>query len=164
MNDSSLYSVLSDATSSSIPDWGMAAIDARRKRSAERVAALAFRRQRWIESNRYFYASLARLLRHLVGTGQRVLVLRSETGELLRAVQPSVGVGMEISGQMIEAARQTNPQFRYLEGFPDGADFKTLFQATERFDHIIVNQVNDLVQVEALLENISPLCERHTRV
>jgi hypothetical protein len=153
-----------DSNVSPTVEWGMTALDSRRRRSVSQVAAAAPRRHGWIESNRYFYGALGRLMRHVVEAGRRVLVLRSETGELLRAVDPSVGVGMEVAPEMIELAKSVNPQFRYLEGFPDGPDFDSHFGATEKFDYIIINQVNDLAQVETALENVAPLCERHSRI
>lgn len=164
METAAAIKTFNDGQEQVVEDWGMAALEARRRRSKERVAALASRRHGWIKSNSYFYSSLGKLLRHVVEAGRRVLVLRSETGELLKAVEPAVGVGMEVSAEMVAEASKFNPEFRYVEGFPDGSDFSTCFGATEKFDYIIVNQVNDLAQVETALENIAPLCERHSRV
>ena len=157
-----LVSSLSENVDSSI--WGLAALDARRQRSAAAVAEMAPRRQSWIEANRYFYAALGRLLRHIVEAGSRVLVLRSETGELLKAVNPAEGVGIELASEMISEAKKANPQFRYIEGFPDDRKISESFGPSEKFDYIIVNQVNYLTQLETCLENIAPLCERHSRI
>ena len=140
-------------------------MEERRQRSARHLTGLAARRAYWIDQNRYYYDLLARLLRFLVEPGKRVLFLRCHTGDLLAAVRPAYGVGLEISREMIAVAQQRNPAFTYVEGFPD-TDGLAALVAPERgkFDYIIINGIDDTVDVQRALHNLRDLCNRHTRL
>jgi len=48
-------------------------------------------------------------MQYLGGTGLRVLELGSGTGELLDALKPSYGVGIDISHGMVEHAQHKYP-------------------------------------------------------
>jgi len=145
--------------------WGSAALDERRQRTAQHLAALAERRGYWIDNNRYYYDLLARLLRFLVEPGKRVLSVRCSTGDLLAAVRPAYGVGLEISSEMIAVAQRRYPAFTYKQAFPDTDEFPARFGATqEKFDYIIFSGIDDTVDVQRALQNLRDVCDRHTRL
>lgn len=126
---------------------------------------MAQKREYWIDQNRYYYALLARLLRFLIEPAKRVLSIRCSTGELLAAVHPSSGVGVEISEEMAEVAKQRHPEFTYETAFPDTDEFQRCFEDSgQTFDYILVGEVDDTVDVQRALQNLRPLCERHTRL
>ena len=130
---------------------GPAALEERRQRTARHLAGLAERRGYWIDNNRYYYNLLARLLRFLVEPGKRVPVVRCNTGDLLAAVNPSYGVGVEICSEMIAVAKRRNPAFTYVEVFPDTSYFPAhLIAAGEKFDYIIFNDIDDTVDVQRI--------------
>ena len=85
---------------------------AERQRLRERVARydeLAELRAR--ESrNRYYASQLRRLVCSLTVPGSRVLEVGCGLGDLLAAVQPSRGVGVDISPRMVELARRRHPE------------------------------------------------------
>lgn len=144
--------------------WGPAALDERRERTRRHLARLAEKREYWIEHNRYYYGLLGRLLRFLVEPEKRVLSVRCSTGAFLSAVRPKFGKGIEICDEIIEVAKRRHPRFTYGVAFPDTDAFAEHFQRTERFDYIMFNDIDDTVDAQRALQNLRPLCERHTRL
>jgi len=138
--------------------WGPRALRLRNERNRQQQSGLAATRAGWIRRNKYYYESLKRLLRHLVEPGKRVLNIRCQTGFLLDALQPSYGVGVEISPEMVEIARAAHPQFKYYEAFPED------FVPSEKFDYILLCDVGDTADVQKTLLQLQAACERHTRL
>src|ERR1041384_8096067 len=87
--------------------WGPAALEQRRERSRNHLAKIAGRREGWIDRNRYYYELLNRLLRFLVEPEKRVLSVRCGTGNLLAAVRPIHGKGIDICHEIVEIARRS---------------------------------------------------------
>ncbi len=144
--------------------WGPAALDERRIRTCDLLARLASRRDYWIDHNRYYYRLLARLLQFLVEPGKRVLSVRCGTGTLLAATRPSLGRGIDICREMIDVAKRRHPAFQYDIAFPDTNSFRECFDEAEKFDYIAFSEIDDTVDVQSALQNLKPLCERHTRL
>jgi SAM-dependent methyltransferase len=114
-------------------------------------------------ARRYFYERLAGIIQVRVPAGQRVLDIGCGAGHLLSAVRPSHGVGIDVSGRAIAAARERTPGLTFLEG--DGTDPALLARAGGPFDAILlVNVVTHLTDVQSALEALHPLCHRRTRV
>lgn len=65
---------------------------------------LADERGDWRKRNAYYYAELEGFIANLVPRGQRVLELGCGTGELLAALAPAYGVGLDFSPRMVAAA------------------------------------------------------------
>ena len=85
--------------------------------------------------------------------GQRVLDVGCGSGHLLAALEPSRGVGIDISAPAVAAARERygSEHLRFFEG--DGADPALLAQVGGPFDVIVlVNVVTHLPDVQATLE------------
>jgi len=138
--------------------WGPKALQLQNERNRKHQSTWAARRAKWVRRNRYYYECLKRLLRHLVEPGKRVLNIRCQTGFLLDALQPSYGVGVEISAEMVAVARAAHPQFTYREAFPED------FVAQEKFDYILLCDVGDIADVQKTLLQLQAACERHTRL
>ncbi len=121
--------------------------------------SIADSRDRWIAKNRYYYRQIEKLAQFIVPAGSRVLELGCGTGNLLHAVRPSRGVGVDISGRMIEIARKKYPGYSFVHSSLEK------FDADEEFDYIIVSDTLDTVDdVQAALEKIRGLCSPRTRV
>ena len=144
--------------------WGTAALDQRRKRTRDHLARIAPRRESWIKHNSYYYKLLGRLLRFLVEPQKRVLSVRCGTGNLLGAVTPSDGKGIDICAEIVEIAQQRNPSLNFAVAFPDKEEFGKSFRPGEKFDYILFNDIGDTVDVLQSFRNLKPLCQRHTRV
>jgi SAM-dependent methyltransferase len=95
----------------------------------------------------------------LVPPGGRVLELGCTLGDLLAAVKPAYGLGVDFSPKMIELARQRHPQLEFRTG--DAAEFS----ASEQFDHLLLSDlVNDLPDVQAVFERLRAVSHPRTRL
>ncbi|PYQ04371.1 MAG: glycosyl transferase [Acidobacteria bacterium] len=116
-------------------------------------------------ARRYFYDYLTRVIRARIPPGQRILEIGCGSGHLLAALQPAVGVGIELSSRAVETARRTHASaaLRFIEG--DGTDPETLATAGGPFDVVILfNVVTHLTDAQEAFENLQPLCHSRTRV
>lgn len=107
----------------------------------------------------YYHHRLAQVYRNLIAPGQRVLEVGCGRGDLLAAVEPSVGVGVDLSPEMIRLARQQHPRLQFFVG-----DVQAL-SLQEPFDVVILSDlINDLWDVQRALEQVHRLCTPRTRV
>jgi ubiquinone/menaquinone biosynthesis C-methylase UbiE len=140
------------------PLWGPDALQASREARRRRQGEVAERRDQWVRSNRYFYDRMKRLLRFIIEPGKRVLEIRCQTGHLLASVEPSHGVGVEISERLVETAKQNYPQLRFVTADPED------LQLDESFDYLMVSHLFDTVDILAALRRARRMCRRETRV
>lgn len=66
-------------------------------------------RRLWIDKNKYYYRNDRSYMGFLVPEGARVLDLGCGIGDLLAALRPSHGVGIDGSREMIKEARRNCP-------------------------------------------------------
>jgi SAM-dependent methyltransferase len=119
----------------------------------------ARRRNRGPSWARGYHERLTAIYRFLVPPCRRVLELGCGPGDLLAAVEPAVGVGVDFSSEMIAWARERHPYLRFVE-----ADVHDLAM-TEPFDVIILSDlVNELWDVQRVFERLVPLCTARTRL
>ncbi len=122
--------------------------------------AIARKRDTWRGMGRWYHRRLQEIYRFLVSPGQRVLEIGSGTGDLLAALQPAYGLGIDFSAEMIARARQRHPELQFIQ-----ADAHALPSLQELFDCIIFSDtINDLWDVQLALEQIRPLCSPRTRI
>jgi SAM-dependent methyltransferase len=111
------------------------------------------------DSSNYYHNRLNQIFQFLIPPGHRVLELGCGDGELLAALKPSHGVGVDFSPEMVARARQKHPDLDFL--LKDVHDLSL----SGKFDYIILSDlVNDLWDVEQVFERIAPLCGPQTRV
>lgn len=107
-------------------------------------------------------AAYDRLLRlyysFLVPPGLRVLELGCRSGELLAAMKPSRGVGVDTDPFFVDEARRKHPTL----------EFQTADQplsAHDKFDYILLSDlVNYLPDVQSVLERLQRHSFQHTRI
>ena len=81
-------------------------------------------------------------------------------GDLLAALRPSKGVGVDFSPEMIQRARMLHPDIEFVEA--DGHDLQML---EGPFDAIILSDlVDDIWDVQEVFEQLSRLCHDRTRI
>ena len=103
------------------------------------------------ESRRCYQQLLRRYYGFLVPPGLKVLELGCGLGDLLAAVRPARGVGIDFSPSMIALARQRHPGIEFQIG--DALQFSS----NEPFDYILLSDlVNDLPDAARLLCASSP--------
>ena len=114
---------------------------------------------RWEAGNRYYHRRLTQIFQNLVPPGQRILEIGCAQGDLLEALRPSYGVGVDFSVGMIDRARQKHPEMTFLH-----ADAHEL-SLDETFDVIILSDlINDVWDVETIFQRIRRLATPSTRV
>ncbi len=113
----------------------------------------------------YFYDYLTRALRARVPAGQHVLEIGCGSGHLLPALQPSRGVGVDISPKAIAAARRAHAgeNLHFFEG--DGSDPALLAQLGGPFDFVLlVNVATHLTDVQGAVEALHGVLHSRSRV
>ena len=111
------------------------------------------------ESRRYYPRQLARYFAFLVPPGASVLEIGCGLGDLLAALKPSRGVGVDFSPKMIEIARGRHPELEFHAADALG------FESAETFDYIVLSDlVNDLPDVQAVLERLRSFARPDTRL
>jgi SAM-dependent methyltransferase len=138
--------------------WGPEALEELRVARRQNQEAAAAHREEWIRANQYYYQRLKRILRFVVAPHKRVLDLRCETGHLLASLEPSYGVGVEISDAMVAVARKLQPDLCFVK-----SDVESL-ELHERFDYILFNHIFDTVDVLRAFECIRRHCTPETQV
>jgi SAM-dependent methyltransferase len=111
------------------------------------------------EEQRAYHELLRRYYSFLVPPGLRVLEVGCGVGDLLAAVKPSRGVGVDFSTGMIELARTRHPELEFHVAEAGR------FSPEEKFDYIILSDLlNDAVDVQQLLEQLQRHAFQHTRI
>jgi SAM-dependent methyltransferase len=111
------------------------------------------------ETNRFYQQLLRKYYGFLVPPGQRVLEIGCGLGDLLAAVKPAHGVGVDFSPKMIELARQRQPQLDFQAA--DAVEYSS----AEKFDYILLSDlVNDLPDVQAVFERLRTAAHPRTRL
>jgi SAM-dependent methyltransferase len=108
---------------------------------------------------RYYHRRLAEVYRHLIPKDARVIELGCGPGRLLAAVEPSDGLGVDFSQEMVALAGTRHPELKFVEADVHGPT------VDETFDVIILSDlVHDLWDLQEVLVSARSLCEPHTRV
>ncbi len=107
----------------------------------------------------YYRSRIAEIYRFLIPPGSSVLELGCGRGDLLAAVKPSRGLGVDFAPAMIEQGRQRHPDLHFL-----CADIHEL-DARETFDFIILSDIlNDLWDVQQVFQGLRRFCHSRTRI
>jgi SAM-dependent methyltransferase len=111
------------------------------------------------ETSRYYQTLLRNYFSFLVPRELRVLEVGCGIGDLLAALKPARGVGVDFSPAMIRFARERHPALEFH--VVDAAEFSS----TEKFDYILLSDlVNDLPDVQAVLERLQSVATPNTRL
>jgi SAM-dependent methyltransferase len=133
-----------------------------KRKICDRFDALASERDRWQKKASYYYAQQYRYYQFLIPESSKVLELGCGLGDLLAAVKPSRGVGVDFSEKMIERANQRHIHQPNLEFIHADLDILSL---DETFDVIIIcDTIGHLVDVETALKSLRKYCTSKTRI
>jgi len=106
-----------------------------------------------------YHARLKEIYQFHVAPGQKVLEIGCGEGDLLAAVQPTFGLGIDLSPSMIQRARRKHPDLEF--GVADGH----VFTFPETFDIVILSDLlNDAWDVQQLLEQLHAVVLPRTRI
>ena len=119
----------------------------------------AHQRERWNKRNRYYHRLLEKYFSFIIPQGKRVLEIGCGSGDLLNAVKPAYGVGIDFVPEMIEMAKQ---KYGYCHFHTCDAEDMRL---EETFDYIIISDtLGCLWDAQAVIRNIRSLCHAQTRI
>ena len=121
--------------------------------------AVAHKKDTWISRGAYYHERLREIYQFLVAPGQRVLEIGCGTGDLLNALDPTLGVGIDFSSEMVKRGAQKHPQIHFIQ-----CDAHHL-SLVQKFDVIILSDlVNDLWNVQTVFQEIARLSTPRTRI
>lgn len=116
--------------------------------------------ERWQRRNRTYHGLLARIARFHVAPGASVLEIGCGAGDLLAALQPHRGVGVDVSPRMVELARSRHPYLDVRVGAGEAIDL-----GDETFDYVVLSDLvpyaHDLL---AIFERVASHSHPRTRV
>jgi len=115
---------------------------------------------RWANRNRGYRQAVRAAYKYYVEPASRVLEIGSGTGDLLAALEPSCGVGVDISGAMVRqaAAKHRHLTFHHMPAEEIDLD-------GQHFDYVILSDlVGYLYDIRRALERILTVCQAHTRL
>ncbi len=114
---------------------------------------------KWKQKNAYYYNNLKGFIKRIVVPGGRVLEIGCATGNILASTQPSRGVGIDISEEMIKLAREKYPHLEFLSTPIEN------FKGDEKFDYIIMVDVADHVyDIMDVFTAVAHHCHPTTRI
>jgi SAM-dependent methyltransferase len=114
---------------------------------------------RWRKRNKYYYKWLDRIYKFVVRPNSRVLHVGCECGDLLAAVKPSYGVGIDKDPEAIELARKRFPHLKFQIADPHKLKLE------EKFDYVLIcNSLGRWHDIQQVLECVHPLTTEDTRI
>jgi SAM-dependent methyltransferase len=135
----------------------------RKQRLLEESERIASEREAWIARHHFFYDEDWRYMRFLVPRGKRVLDLGCGAGELLDAVQPAEGIGVDFSQAMIDRAKTGFPAQTFVRG--DVENLEDVAEVEGEFDVIIMSDtVGSLDDCLETFRSLKRFCKPQTRV
>lgn len=116
-------------------------------------------RDAWKARHPAYHREIERLCRSLISPGASVLEIGCGTGDLLHALRPQRGLGIDLSPRMVEIARRKYPDLEFAVG-----DVEAL-QIEERFDYVLLSDlVGHLDDVWLAFRNLHRICHPATRI
>jgi SAM-dependent methyltransferase len=108
----------------------------------------------------YYQRRLAEVYALLIPEGSKVLEVGCARGDLLAALNPHTGVGIDFSEDMVKSARCEHPKLRF-----EVMDAHNIDLEIETYDFIVLSDgVNDFWDIQTAIGQLRPYCGAHTRV
>jgi SAM-dependent methyltransferase len=107
----------------------------------------------------FYHKRVTRIFQSLVLPGQQIIEFGCAYGDLIAALEPSAGVGVDFSPEMIKIASARHPSLNFVHADAHQLDIK------ETFDVIILSDlVNDLWDVQQVFHAAASLAKPQTRL
>lgn len=108
----------------------------------------------------YYRDRLKTVFGLVIPQGASVLEIGCGRGDLLAALQPKSGVGVDFSEEMVRRARAAHPELEFVVADAHEMDF-----GNRQFEFIVLSDViNDVWDLQAVLERLRPYCVPATRI
>jgi ubiquinone/menaquinone biosynthesis C-methylase UbiE len=110
-------------------------------------------------ANNYYRRYLERIYKYIIPPGSRVLEIGCGKGDLLAAVNPGEGIGVDQSGEMLRQAQEKFPHLKFVQSLGEEV------QLEGTFDFIILSDLlNNVWDVQEFLAHIMQFCNDYTRL
>ena len=138
-------------------------LNKRKQAVKEQADEFAKTRNSWIKKNSFFHKDDHAYMKFLINKGMRVLELGCGTGQLLNALKPSYGVGVDLSQNMLGIAQKEYPHLNFFQGDLEDENFISSLQGP--FDFIILSDtLGFLDDCEEAFAGLHSLCTPDTRL
>ena len=118
---------------------------------------------RWRQFNAAYHEDDNKFMRFLIPPGKRVLELGCGRGDLLAALKPSYGVGIDFGAETIQKANARHPELYFVLG--DAEDPATLAAIEGPFDYVVIaDTIGMFEDIDGTLRLIHQLCAPSTRI
>jgi SAM-dependent methyltransferase len=136
---------------------------ARRRERVAQYDRFAAERDHWRNKNAAYYHAIERLVRFVVPPNANVLEIGCGTGDLLAALKPQQGVGVDIAPRLIDEARGKHPLLEFVVADAETLDAPEL--AGRTFDYVVLSDVvGQIYDVWNALRALRRVCHPRTRV
>src|SRR5439155_13155712 len=126
---------------------------------AQAFDELAPQEDRWRRRTRGYHDLVTAVHQAIVRPTASVLEIGSGAGDLLAALAPRVGVGVDVSPGMVDLARSRHPQLRFEVAAGEDVELG------ETFDYVVLSDVLPFVDdLLALFKNVARHSHRETRI
>ena len=117
----------------------------------------------WREFNAAYHEDDRKFMQFLIPPGKRVLELGCGRGDLLAALKPSYGLGIDFGAKTIAKADARHPDLYFVLG--DAEDPATLAAIEGSFDYIIIADTIAMFEdIDGTLRLVHHLCSPSTRI
>src|SRR5437016_1332790 len=107
----------------------------------------------------YYHRRLSKVYRQIVAPGLAVLEIGCGRGDLLTALEPAFGVGVDFSHEMLMRARERHPQLHFVQSDAHEVTFGRTFDVI-----VLSDLINDVCDVQRVLERVAAMTHARTRV
>jgi ubiquinone/menaquinone biosynthesis C-methylase UbiE len=119
--------------------------------------------ERWRQFNANYHDDDRKFMRFLIPPGKRVLELGCGSGNLLAALKPSYGVGVDFGAATLAKAKASYPELQFVVG--DVEDPATLSSIEGPFDYIVIaDTIGMFEDIDGTLRLVHHLCLESTRI
>jgi SAM-dependent methyltransferase len=118
---------------------------------------------RWREFNAAYHEDDRKFMQFLIPQGKRILELGCGRGDLLAALKPSYGVGIDFGAETIAKANARHPDLYFVLG--DVEDPATLSAIEGPFDYVVIaDTIGMFEDIDGTLRLIHQHCAPSTRI
>ena len=124
---------------------------------------LSKNREEWIKKSNTFYSEDMRCMKEFVEEGSKVLEIGCGNGHLLAGLNPSYGVGIDISQGMISEAKNKYKNLIFIEA--DIENKSSINKLDIVFDYIIISDtIGYFNDIQSTLDSLHKVCNVDTRI
>ncbi len=115
---------------------------------------------RWRERHPGYHGAIASLARFYIPRGARVLEVGCGTGDLLASLEPSQGVGVDLSKAMLKRASERHPSLTFHHVAAERLELPG-----QTFDYIVLSDaIGYLYDIRGVFERVAALSHPGTRI